>query len=104
MQVLDRAIFNPNALAGRQSVVRINLSRREVVVGIGEDGDLIAAKRVVAFGSAVGGFHHMEIVRMAAVIEDYFLVEVAKFRHGNKISRKAGTSTCCGLTCSTASA
>ena len=64
-----------------------------VAVELDIDGDLVAAQGIIPFGFARRVRHRMIIMRVAAVVEDYFLIEVAKFRHGNKISRSVGSST-----------
>jgi hypothetical protein len=47
---------------------------------------LVSAERIVAVGVAIRLRQRAEVARLAAVIEDHFLVELAQVRHQPNIS------------------
>src|SRR5215475_10202520 len=52
-----------------------------IVLNVEIDVQLIAAERVIAFGSSICVFKLMKIPRLLVVIEDDLLIELRQFRH-----------------------
>ena len=66
----------------------------DVLVKLEKDGEVIAAKRVVALGAAAGVREGAEIARVAVVIKNHFLVKIVQVVAHGAVWRRSVKAGC----------